>query len=68
MRMVDFNPSAEACGIGKVIWEPTTIPTRGPTHSFMEDVTTYLPYVEVLNNDRNFDGPVWISNRMRGGC
>jgi hypothetical protein len=61
MHMADFNPSAVARGIGNVVRVPTTIPTRRPPYrySFTEDVTTYLPYVEVVNNDRDFDGSLW---------
>ena len=51
MHMTDFNPSAVARGIGKVVREPTTFPVS--MSSFTEDVTTYLPYVEVVN-DRRF--------------
>jgi hypothetical protein len=54
MHMANFNPSAVARGIGNVVREPTTILKRS-MDSFTEDVTTYLPYVEVVNNDRNFD-------------
>ncbi|OAX36066.1 hypothetical protein K503DRAFT_867825 [Rhizopogon vinicolor AM-OR11-026] len=54
MHMTDFNPSAVARGIGKVVREPTTFPTS--MYSFTQDVTTYLPYMEVVNNDRNFTG------------
>jgi hypothetical protein len=50
--MTDFNPSAVARGIGKVVREPTTFPTS--IYSFLQDVTTFLPYVEVVNNDRDF--------------
>ncbi|OAX31178.1 hypothetical protein K503DRAFT_870733 [Rhizopogon vinicolor AM-OR11-026] len=58
MHMADFNPSAVARGVGKIVREPTTIPTRS-MNSFTEDVTTHLPYVEVVNNDREFDGTLW---------
>jgi hypothetical protein len=51
--MTDFNPSAVARGIGKVVRELTTFPET--TYHFTQDVTTYLPYVEVINNDRPFD-------------
>jgi len=53
MYMTDFNPSAVARGIGKVVREPTTFPTS--IYSFLQDVTTFLPYIEVVNNDRDFD-------------
>ncbi|KAG2124222.1 hypothetical protein DEU56DRAFT_597566 [Suillus clintonianus] len=46
LSMMDFNPSAVARGVGKVVKEAITF----------EDVTTYLPYVEVVN-DRVFDYP-----------
>jgi hypothetical protein len=45
--MLDFNPSAVACGIGKVVREATTY------HPHVEEdmpVTTYLPYVEVVSS------------------
>ncbi|OJA17970.1 hypothetical protein AZE42_13375 [Rhizopogon vesiculosus] len=58
MHMADFNPSVVARGVGKVVREPTTIPT-GSMYSFTEDVTTYLPYVEVVNNDREFGSTLW---------
>ncbi|OJA18339.1 hypothetical protein AZE42_06206 [Rhizopogon vesiculosus] len=57
MHMADFNPSAVARGVGKIVREPTTIPI-GSMNSFTEDVTTYLPYVEVVNNDHEF-GTLW---------
>lgn len=44
---MDFNPSAVARGIGKVVREATTY------HRFHRDamsVTTYLPYVEVVSS------------------
>ncbi|KAG2344394.1 hypothetical protein BDR05DRAFT_989245 [Suillus weaverae] len=47
VRMMDFNPSAVARGIGKVVREATTY------HRFHRDamsVTTYLPYVEVVSS------------------
>jgi hypothetical protein len=47
--MLDFNPSAVVRGIGNVVREPTTLPAS--ESGFMEDVTTYLPYVDVINND-----------------
>ncbi|OAX31340.1 hypothetical protein K503DRAFT_806139 [Rhizopogon vinicolor AM-OR11-026] len=58
MHMADFNPSAVARAVGKVVREPMVIPTR-LMNNFTEDVTTYLPYVEVVNNDREFDGTLW---------
>ncbi|KAJ8595044.1 hypothetical protein M405DRAFT_807914, partial [Rhizopogon salebrosus TDB-379] len=51
--MTDFNPSAVARGIGKVVREPTTIPAS--MYRFTQDVTTFLPYVEMVDNDRHFD-------------
>jgi hypothetical protein len=53
MHMTDFNPSAVARGIGKVIQDPTTL--LASRYGFTQDVTTHLPYVEVVNNDRDFD-------------
>ncbi|OAX40600.1 hypothetical protein K503DRAFT_597169 [Rhizopogon vinicolor AM-OR11-026] len=53
MHMTDFNPSAVARGIGKVVQDPTTL--LASRYGFTQDVTTYLPYVEVVNNDRDFD-------------
>ncbi|KAG1837101.1 hypothetical protein DFJ58DRAFT_734544 [Suillus subalutaceus] len=56
LHMADFNPSAVARGIGKVIREPTistTVPLWPDTQ-----VTTYLPLVEVAY-DRTFNTPVW---------
>jgi len=47
--MLDFNPSAVVRGIGNVVREPTTLPAS--ESGFMEDVTTYLPYVDVVSND-----------------
>ena len=52
LHMTDFNPSAVARGIGKVVREPTTLKTPDPM--YMQDVTTYLPYVEMVN-DRIFN-------------
>jgi hypothetical protein len=52
--MADFNPSAVERGIGTVVRNPTTFPKS--TYHFTEDVTTYLPYVEEVNNDRPIDG------------
>jgi hypothetical protein len=52
LHMTDFNPSAVARGIGKVVREPTILKTHDPI--YMQDVTTYLPYVEVVN-DRIFN-------------
>ncbi|KAG2139861.1 uncharacterized protein EDB93DRAFT_1106056 [Suillus bovinus] len=52
--MTDFNPSAVARGIGKVIREPTTLLGLQPDMQ----VTTYLPFVEV-SHDRAFDAPLW---------
>ncbi|KAG1734740.1 uncharacterized protein EDB91DRAFT_1250857 [Suillus paluster] len=43
VHMNDFNPSAVARGIGKVVREPT-VPA-----GFREHVVTYLHYVEVVN-------------------
>ncbi|KAG1873953.1 hypothetical protein F4604DRAFT_1766107 [Suillus subluteus] len=56
LHMADFNPSAVARGIGKVIREPTIsapVPLWPDTQ-----VTTYLPFVEV-SYDRTFNTPVW---------
>ncbi|KAG1818665.1 uncharacterized protein BJ212DRAFT_1497621 [Suillus subaureus] len=47
LRMMDFNTSAVARGIGKVVREATTY------HSFNKDemsVTTYLPYIEAISS------------------
>ena len=49
MHMLDFNPSAVMRGIGNVVREPTTIPAS--ESGFMEDVTTYLPYVDVVKDN-----------------
>jgi len=48
MNMTDFNPSAVARGVGKVVREPTTIPAS--MYGFTQDVTTYLPYTEAVDN------------------
>src|SRR6267154_2157303 len=50
VHMNDFNPSAVARCIGKVVGEPTK------TEGFRQDVITYLPYVKVVN-DRVFNAP-----------
>jgi hypothetical protein len=47
MHMTDFNPSAVARGVGKVVREPTIIPSG---NGFTQDVTTYLPCMEVIND------------------
>jgi len=65
MHMTDLSPSAVMCGIGKVVRELTTVPTRKSTYSFTEDVTAYLPYVEMVNNERDFDSSCGISQRTR---
>jgi hypothetical protein len=49
MHMTDFNPSAVARGVGKVVREPTLIPSG---NGFTQDVMTYLPYMEVVNDYR----------------
>ncbi|KAG1749655.1 uncharacterized protein EDB91DRAFT_757242 [Suillus paluster] len=48
VHMMDFNPSAVARGIGKVVRERTTYPRRTLHHEQYVPVTTYLPYVEVV--------------------
>ncbi|KAG1753562.1 uncharacterized protein EDB91DRAFT_1242542 [Suillus paluster] len=50
--MSDFNPSAVARGIGKVVREPKTFPAS--VYGFTQDVATYLPYVE-MRSYRDFD-------------
>ncbi|KAG2068463.1 hypothetical protein BDR04DRAFT_1232783 [Suillus decipiens] len=47
VQMTDFNPSAVARGIGKVVREATTY---YPFHKDFTPVTTYLPYVEVVSS------------------
>lgn len=53
MHMYDFNPSAVARDIGKVVRKPTTFLKSSST--FEQDVTTCLPFVEVVYYDRKFD-------------
>ncbi|KAG0693283.1 hypothetical protein DFH29DRAFT_406880 [Suillus ampliporus] len=54
LHMTDFNPSAVARGIGKVVREPTTLSGHRPDM----EVTTYLPFVEVVH-DHVFDVSLW---------
>ncbi|KAG1737983.1 hypothetical protein EDB19DRAFT_2025492 [Suillus lakei] len=51
LYMMDFNPSAVARGIGKVITQPTTSVCSLPDMP----VTTYLPFVEV-SDDKFYHG------------
>ena len=45
VHMANFNPSAVARGMGKVVREPSTFHLGNPLHRVL--VTTYLPYVAV---------------------
>jgi hypothetical protein len=54
VRMIDFNPSAVARGIGKVVREHTTFSWHNKNLEQYLPVTTYLPYAEVVN-DRTLD-------------
>ncbi|KAG1729959.1 uncharacterized protein EDB91DRAFT_798765 [Suillus paluster] len=53
LHMTDFNPSAVARGIGKVVQEPTTT-----TLELDVPITTYLPFVEVVH-DQCLDASLW---------
>ncbi|KAG1841913.1 hypothetical protein DFJ58DRAFT_856105 [Suillus subalutaceus] len=55
VQMMDFNPSAVARGIGKVVREATTY---HPFHKDDMSVTTYLPYVEVVSSRVLHDRPL----------
>jgi hypothetical protein len=61
LHMADFNPSAVAGGIGKVVrdGEPISFDSQHPGYMRRDDqqVTTYLPFVEVVN-DRIFNATV----------
>ncbi|OAX37848.1 hypothetical protein K503DRAFT_207476 [Rhizopogon vinicolor AM-OR11-026] len=46
--MADSSPSAVAGGVGKVVRGPTIFEARSARH--WETGSTYLPYVEVVNN------------------
>jgi hypothetical protein len=48
--MMDFNPSAVARGIGKVVQERRTSSRHKNNCEQYLPVTTYLPYVEVVND------------------
>ncbi|KAG2142969.1 hypothetical protein DEU56DRAFT_900305 [Suillus clintonianus] len=54
LHMMDFNPSAVARGIGKVVRKPTS--SMGLQQDMQ--VRTYLPFVEVVH-DQVFDGSPW---------
>ncbi|KAG2040858.1 hypothetical protein BDR03DRAFT_68403 [Suillus americanus] len=56
LHMADFNPSAVARGIGKVIREPTISGSVGLWSD--APVKTYLPFVEV-SHDRFFNALLW---------
>ncbi|KAG1737975.1 hypothetical protein EDB19DRAFT_2039741 [Suillus lakei] len=55
LHMMDFNPSAVARGIGKVISQPMMTCVRSLPDM---DVTTYLPFVEV-SDDKFYHGCLW---------
>ncbi|KAG2127319.1 hypothetical protein BD769DRAFT_763307 [Suillus cothurnatus] len=48
VRMMDFNPSAVARGIGKVVQEHTTFSWHNKNLEQYLPITTYLPYAEVV--------------------
>ncbi|KAG0700345.1 hypothetical protein DFH29DRAFT_932677 [Suillus ampliporus] len=54
LHMADFNPSAVARGIGNVVRKPTTSTGLHPD----TQVTTYLPFVEVVR-ECDIDGFIW---------
>ncbi|KAG0700326.1 hypothetical protein DFH29DRAFT_637304 [Suillus ampliporus] len=54
LHMADFNPSAVARGIGNVVREPTTSTGLQPD----VQVTTYLPFVEVVR-ECIISGSLW---------
>ncbi|KAG1729965.1 uncharacterized protein EDB91DRAFT_1227796 [Suillus paluster] len=53
LHMTDFNPSAVARGIGKVVREPTTTALDSDV-----PITTYLPFVEAIH-DQCLDASLW---------